>query len=144
MAGFKVLTLVVVPGIAVCMEETAPFPAGRPESGSGFPFCPNATPWKRRRNTAGKNGAKRKLDVNVRIVIVLTERTRLTELTTESPDAQRKKPQCQSGEAKEVSPEIAETAALDQGPAHNGRKVMDWVQDGQRLHPFRHAFDGIQ
>src|SRR5260370_16764905 len=78
------------------------------------------------------------------MVIVFTRWTRLAELTSESPDAQRKKPQCQSGEAKEVGPEIAETAALNQGPAHNGRKVMDRVQDGQRLHPFRHAPHGVQ
>ena len=78
------------------------------------------------------------------MVIVFTEWTRLAELTSESPDAQRKKPQCQSGEGKEVGPEIAETAALNQGPAHNGRKVIDRVQDGQRLHPFRHALDGVQ
>src|SRR5216684_7035292 len=68
----------------------------------------------------------------------------LAELASESPDAQRKKTQCQGGEAKEVGPKIAETAALNQGPAHDGRKVMDRVQDGQRLHPFRHALDGVQ
>jgi hypothetical protein len=60
MAGFKVRTLVVVPGIGVCVEETDPFPAGRPESGSGLPLCPNAAPWKRRRNTAEKSGAEGK------------------------------------------------------------------------------------
>jgi hypothetical protein len=60
MAGFKVLTLVVVPGMAVCVEETDPFPAGLPESGSGLPLCPNAAPWKRRRNTTTKSGAERK------------------------------------------------------------------------------------
>jgi len=60
MAGFKVLTLAVVPGMAVCVEETDPFPAGRPESGSGLPLCPNAAPWKRRRNTTAKSGAERK------------------------------------------------------------------------------------
>jgi len=68
MAGFKVLTLVVVPGIGVCVEETAAFPAGRPESGSRFPFCPNAAPWKRRR--AGRSWAERQWAVKVRIVIV--------------------------------------------------------------------------
>ena len=78
------------------------------------------------------------------MVIVFTEWTRLAELTSESPDAQRKKPQCQSREAKEVSPEIAETAALNQAPAHDGRKVMNRVQDGQQLHPFRHALDRVQ
>jgi hypothetical protein len=58
MAGFKVRTLVVVPGIGVCVEETDPFPAGRPESGSGLPLCPNAAQWKRRRNTAEKSRAE--------------------------------------------------------------------------------------
>ena len=82
--------------------------------------------------------------MNGRIVIVFVERTHLAKLTSESPDAQCKKPQCQSGEAKEVGPEIAETAALNQAPARNGRKVMDRVQDGQQLHPFRHALDRVQ
>ena len=82
--------------------------------------------------------------MNGRIVIVFVERTHLAKPTSESPDAQRKKPQCQSGEAKQVGPEIAETAALNQAPARNGRKVMDRVQDGQQLHPFRHALDRVR
>src|SRR5258706_7778439 len=96
-------------------------------------------------NEAQASTAERSANrVNGRIVIVFVERTHLAKLTSESPDAQRKKPQCQSGEAKEVGPEIAETAALNQAPARNGRKVMDRVQDGQQLHPFRHALDRIQ
>ena len=68
----------------------------------------------------------------------------LTELTSKSPDAHSQERQRQGSQAQEAGPKIAETAALKQAPARNGRKVMDRVQGGQRLHPFRHALDGVQ
>jgi len=76
--------------------------------------------------------------------LVFTEWTRLAELTSKSPDAHSQECQRQGSQAEEAGPKIAETAALNQAPARNGRKVMDRVQDGQRLHPFRHALDGVQ
>ena len=69
---------------------------------------------------------------------------RLTELTSKPPDAHCQERQRQRSQAKEAGPEIAETAALNQAPAGNGREVMDRVQHGQRLHPFRHALDRVQ
>jgi hypothetical protein len=57
MAGFKVFTLVVVPGMAVCVEETDPLPAGLPESGSAFAFCAKALLPETVRITAKQNGA---------------------------------------------------------------------------------------
>src|SRR5262249_43381200 len=73
-----------------------------------------------------------------------TEWTRLAELASKSPDAHSQERQRQGSQAEEAGPKIAETAALNQAPARNGRKVMDRVQDGQRPHPFRHALDRVQ
>ena len=68
----------------------------------------------------------------------------LTELASKSPDAHSQERQRQGGQAGEAGPKIAETAALNQASTRNGRKVMDRVEDGQRLHPFRHALDRVQ
>src|SRR5260370_42638963 len=91
MAGFKVSTLVVVPGMAVCVEETDPFPARRPESGSGLPLCPNAAPWERRRNASAKSDATPQKHDNGGIVVTFTEWSLMAGLTWPTQDCHRTK-----------------------------------------------------
>src|ERR1035441_3282839 len=70
--------------------------------------------------------------------------TASTELFAEPPDAERDQRECEEEQGQEVWPDRHESAAFEHGSADDGGEVVDRVEHGERLQPFRHRLDGVE
>src|ERR1035437_3503703 len=68
----------------------------------------------------------------------------LTELFSESPNAERDQREREEEQGQEVRPDVREPASLEHGSADDGCEMVDGIKHSERLQPFRHCLDRIE